>query len=184
MSFLNAPSELLSALKNNLLDDEDAPPSGFSATVVERAAKMIKGWKARPAPNRCHFLETVIDRIVVQAEHFEIRWRVSVIFQGLLGPDPAGQGVQAEAKFLSIASVTCPFNPMHSGRQQTQFGSKLIQSPLPVMRTECANGRIGNLSQRDRGKASRKLPACRQGQVVAEGMFRKESQIHRLGEPF
>ena len=116
LSFLNAPSELLAVLKNNLLDDEDAPPSGFYAAVVERAAKMVKSWKPRPAPDRCHFLKAVIDRIVVQAEHIEIRLRLAVILQELLGPDPAGQGVQAAAKFLSIASVTCPFKPMHSGR--------------------------------------------------------------------
>jgi site-specific DNA recombinase len=116
LSFLNAPSELLSVLKNNLLDDEDAPPSGFYAAVAERAAKMVRSWKPRPAPDRDHFLKAVIDCIVVQAEHIEIRLRLAVIFQELLGPDPAGQGVQAAAKFLSIASVTCPFKPMHSGR--------------------------------------------------------------------
>ena len=116
LSFLNAPSELLAVLKNNLLDDEDAPPSGFYAVVVERAAKMVKSWKPRPAPDRCHFLKAVIDRIVVQAEHIEIRLRLAPILHELLGPDPKGQGVQAAAKFLSIASVTCPFKPMHSGR--------------------------------------------------------------------
>ena len=116
LSFLNAPSELLSILKNNLLDDEDAPPSGFYAAVVERAAKMVMSWKPRTAQERCHFLKTVIDRIVVQAEHIEIRLRLAPILQELLGPDPVGQGVQAAAKFLSIASVTCPFKPMHSGR--------------------------------------------------------------------
>ena len=116
LSLLNAPSELLAVLKNNLLDDEDAPPSGFYAAVVERAAKMVRSWKPRPAPDRCHFLKAVIDRIVIQAEHIEIRLRLAPILQELLGPDPAGQGVQAAAKFLSIASVTCPFKPMHSGR--------------------------------------------------------------------
>jgi hypothetical protein len=72
--------------------------------------------EAASGSERCHFLETVIDRIVVQAEHIEIRLRLAVIFQELLGPDPGGQDVQAAAKFLSIASVTCPFKPMHSGR--------------------------------------------------------------------
>ena len=116
LSFLNSPSEFLSVLKDQLLDDEDAPPSGFYAAVVERAAKMVRGWKLRPAPNRCHFLKAVIDRIVIQAEHIEIRLRLAPILQELLGPDPADQGIQAETKFLSIASVTCPFKPMHSGR--------------------------------------------------------------------
>ena len=116
LSFLNAPSELLAVLKNSLLDDENAPPSGFYTAVVERAAKMVKNWKPRLAPDRCHFLKTVIERIVVQAEHIEIRLRLAVIFQELLGPDPVGQGVQAAAKFFSIASVSCPFKPMHSGR--------------------------------------------------------------------
>jgi hypothetical protein len=42
LGFLNAPSELLSVLKNCLLDEENAPPSGFYAAVVERAAEMVK----------------------------------------------------------------------------------------------------------------------------------------------
>lgn len=116
LSLLNAPSELLEVLKNNLLDDEVAPPSGFYAAVVEQATKMVKGWKARPALDRGHFLKAVIDRIVVQPEHIEIQLRLAVIFQELLGPDPAGQSVQAAAKFLSIVSVTCPFKPTYSGR--------------------------------------------------------------------
>ena len=116
LSFLNAPSELLAILKNSLLDEENALPSGFYTAVVERAAKMVTSWKARPAPDRDHFLKAVINRIVLQAEHIEIQLRLSVIFQELLGPDPAGQGIQAAAKFLSIASVTCPLKPMHSAR--------------------------------------------------------------------
>ena len=116
LSFFNAPNELLVILKNNLLDDEDAPPRGFYAAVVERAGKMVKGWKTRPAPDRNHFLKSVIDRIVVQPENIEIRLRLAVIFQELFGPDPGGHRVQAAAKFLSIASVTCPFKPMQGGR--------------------------------------------------------------------
>ena len=116
LSFLNAPSELLAVLKNSLLDEENAPPSGFYAAVVERAAKMVKSWKPRPAPDRDHFLKAVIDRIVVQAEHIEIRLRLAAILHELLGSDPAGQGVQAAAKFLPIASVTCPFKHIDSGR--------------------------------------------------------------------
>ena len=116
LSLLNAPSELLAVLKNNLLDDEDAPPSGFYAAVVERAARMVRSWKLRAASDRNEFLKRVIDRIAIQTEHIEIRLRLAPIFEELVGPDPAGQGVQAAAKFLSIASVTCPFKPVHSGR--------------------------------------------------------------------
>ena len=57
-----------------------------------------------------------VNRIVVQAEHIEIRLRLAAILHELLGSDPAGQGVQAAAKFLPIASVTCPFKHMDSGR--------------------------------------------------------------------
>lgn len=116
LSFLSAPSELLASLKNSLVDEENAPSSGLYAAVVERAAKMVKGWKPRPAPDRDHFLKAVIDRIVVQAEHIEIRLRLAAILHELLGSDPAGQGVQTATKFLSIVSVTCPFKHMNSGR--------------------------------------------------------------------
>lgn len=116
LSFLNAPSELLEVLKNSLLDEENAPPSGFYAAVVERAAKMVRIWKPRPASDRDAFLKAVIDRIVVQAEHIEIRLRLATILHELLGPDPADQGIQAAAKFLSIASVSCPIKQRDSGR--------------------------------------------------------------------
>src|SRR6185437_2851742 len=116
LSFLNAPTELLAVLKNSLLDEDNAPPSGFYAAVVERAAKMVRSWKPSPASERDHFLKAVIDRVVVQAEHIEIRLRLAVILHELLGPDSADQGIQAAAKFLTIASVTCPFKPTQSGR--------------------------------------------------------------------
>src|SRR6185437_12343594 len=55
LSFLNAPSELLAVLKNSLLHEENAPPSGFYASVVERAAELVGSWKPRPAADRDHF---------------------------------------------------------------------------------------------------------------------------------
>jgi site-specific DNA recombinase len=116
LGFLSAPSELLAVLTNSLLDEENAPSSGFYAAVVERAAKMVKDWKPRPAPDRDQFLKAVIDRIVVQADHIEIRLHLTAILHELLGSDPAGQGVQAVAKFLPIASVKCPFRHMNGGR--------------------------------------------------------------------
>jgi site-specific DNA recombinase len=116
LSILSAPSELLAVLKNGLLDEENAPPSGFYAAIVERAAKIVKSWKSRPAPDRDHFLKAVIDRIVVQAEYVEIRLRLAAILYELRGSDPAGQGDQTAAKFLLLASLICPFKHMKSGR--------------------------------------------------------------------
>jgi hypothetical protein len=113
---LSAPSELLAVLKGSLLDEENAPANGFYASVVERAARTVKSWKARPATDRERFLKAVIDRIVVQAEHIEIRLRLAAALRELLGPDLTGQDVQAAAKFLSTASVTCPFRHMAAGR--------------------------------------------------------------------
>ncbi len=116
LTLLSAPSELLAVLNDGLLNEDNAPSSGFYSAVVEQAAKMVKSWKPRPAPDRIRFLKAVIDRIVVRAEHIEIRLRLAAILHELLGSDPAGQGVQAVAKFLPIASVTCPFKRMNSGR--------------------------------------------------------------------
>jgi hypothetical protein len=107
---------LLTALKDNLLNEGESPSSGFYTAVVERAAKAVESWKPRPAEDRDHFLKAVIDRIVVQAEHIEIRLRLAAILHELLGPDLAFQGVQAAAKFLPIASVTCPFKHIDSSR--------------------------------------------------------------------
>ena len=77
---------------------------------------MVKSWKSRSASDRNRFLKAAIDRIVVQAEHIEIRLRVPAILNEMLGSDSSGQDVQAAAKFLPIASVTCPFKHMKSGR--------------------------------------------------------------------
>ena len=116
LTFLGSPSELLAVLNDSLLDEENAPPSGFYSAVVERATKMVKSWKPRQAPDRSHFLKAAIDRIVVQAEHIEIRLRLATILNELLGPESAGRGVLAAAKFLPIASVTCPFKHLNNGR--------------------------------------------------------------------
>jgi hypothetical protein len=70
----------------------------------------------RPASDRDNFLKAVIDRIVVQTEHVEIRLRLAAILHQLFGPDPTGQHIQAAAKLLSIASLTCPFEHMHGAR--------------------------------------------------------------------
>ncbi|MGC1363008.1 MAG: hypothetical protein WA826_17695 [Silvibacterium sp.] len=129
MSFLKAPSELLAVLTNSLLDEENALSSGLYAAVVERATKMVKSWKERPALDRDHFLKVVINRIVVQAEHIEIRLRLAAILHELLGSDPAGQGVQAAAKFLPIASVICPFKRMDNGRH-CDWSSATIVFPM------------------------------------------------------
>jgi hypothetical protein len=77
---------------------------------------MVQSWKLRPTPDRHQFLKAVIDRIVVQAEHIEIRLRLAAILHELLGSDTAGPSIQAAAKFLPIASVSCPFKHMNSGR--------------------------------------------------------------------
>jgi DNA invertase Pin-like site-specific DNA recombinase len=116
LAILSTPDALLEILKNSLLDEEVAPPSGFYAAVVEGAAKSFKSWRSRPACDRSQFLKAIIDRVVVQAEHIEIRLHLAAIFNELLGTDGAGQGVQAATKFLPIAYVTCPFQHMVNGR--------------------------------------------------------------------
>jgi DNA invertase Pin-like site-specific DNA recombinase len=116
LAIFSTPGAFLEVLKNSLLDEEDAPASGFYAAVVDGAAKRVKSWKSRPACDRSQFLKAIIDRVVVQAERIEIRLRLEAIFNELLGTDPAVQSVQAAAKFLPMASVTCPFKHMASGR--------------------------------------------------------------------
>jgi site-specific DNA recombinase len=116
LNLLNAPGELLVVLTNSQLDEEKALPSGFCAAIAERAAGMVRSWKTRTAPDRDRFLKAVISRIVVQAEHIEIQLRLEALLQELFGSDPAGQGLQAAAKFLPNASVDCPFKHMENGR--------------------------------------------------------------------
>ncbi|HLJ79254.1 MAG TPA: recombinase family protein [Acidobacteriaceae bacterium] len=116
LNLLNSPSELLEVLKNSLLDQDGVPPNGFYATVVERAARMVRVWKTLPALERDRFLAALIDRIVVYAEHVEIRLRLKVLLHDLPGPDSGVQAAQAADNFLPIASVTCPFKHVDNGR--------------------------------------------------------------------
>ncbi len=115
LAWLQAPTELLAVLKNCLLDEENVPPSGFYAAVVEGAAKMVKSWKALPGPDRNQFLNSIIERVVVHAEHIEIRLRLPSIFLQLLGPDAVGQGSHVATKFLKSASLICPFKHVVNG---------------------------------------------------------------------
>lgn len=116
LNLLSSRTELLELLKSCLLDEENAPLHGFYISVVEQAARLVKSWKMQSAPEREHFLKLVIDRIVVQAEHIEIRLKLVMLLSELLRSDPTAQGFQVAKRFIPIASVTCAFNHTSNGR--------------------------------------------------------------------
>ena len=92
---------MLAVLKNSLLDEENALPSGFRTAVVEQAVMMVKSWKARPAPDRDNFLKVVIDRIVVQAEDIEIRLRLAAICTNCSGL-PQARAFRPQPSFFRL----------------------------------------------------------------------------------
>ena len=66
-----------------------------------------------------------------------------------------------------------PFSTAKSS-QQTRFGSKLVQSPLPVMPIECVNERLGDFALIEKRRIQVELP---QFELVARAQVCAASHV-------
>lgn len=64
----------------------------------------------RIAADRTHFLKSVIDRVIIQQTHVEVRLCMPALVNEILGSDLPGIG------FPPFASVECPFRHVQQGR--------------------------------------------------------------------
>lgn len=107
LEWLQTPAQLLAALRD---DTTAAPPEGIFAQIIAQAAATAQSWRERIAADRTEFLKTVIDRVVIQQTHVEIRLRVPALVNVILG---RGQSLIG---FPPFASIECPFHHIRQGR--------------------------------------------------------------------
>ncbi len=107
LNWLQTPADLLAALRD---ETTAAPPEGFFARIIAQAAATAQNWRVRIAADRTQFLKTVIERVVIQQTHVEVRLRVPALVSEILGGDQPGRD------FPPFASVECPFRHVQQGR--------------------------------------------------------------------
>jgi DNA invertase Pin-like site-specific DNA recombinase len=107
LNWLQTPADLLAALRNEITAP---PPEGFFDRIIAQAAATAQNWRERIAADRTQFLKTVIDRVVIQQSHVEVRLRVTALVNEILGDDQPGRD------FPPFALVECPFRHVQQGR--------------------------------------------------------------------
>jgi DNA invertase Pin-like site-specific DNA recombinase len=106
LAWLQTPTELLDALR----DESTVAPEGFLDSIIAQAAVTAQSWSVRIAADRMQFLKSVIDRVVIQQTHVEVRLRLPALVNEIIGRDQSGRG------FPPFASVECPFRHVQQGR--------------------------------------------------------------------
>ena len=107
LDWLHTPTELLAALRD---ETSIAQPEGIFARILAQAAATAQSWHQRIATDRMQFLKTVIERVVIHADHIEVCLRMPALVGEILGgPSPA-------LGLPRIASIECPFRRLRQGR--------------------------------------------------------------------
>jgi hypothetical protein len=106
INWLQTPADLLAAL----CDETTVAPEGFFDRIVTEAAATAQSWRVRIAADRTQFLKSVIDRVIIQQAHVEVRLRVPALVNEIFGGDQPGIG------FPPFASVECSIRHVQQGR--------------------------------------------------------------------
>jgi len=107
LEWLQTPTQLLAAFRD---ETTVAPAQGVLSQILAQAATAAQRWPERIAADRTQFLKTVIERVVIQQTHVEIRLRVPALLKEILG------GGQTVVGFPPFTSVDCPFRHVRQGR--------------------------------------------------------------------
>jgi len=107
LEWLQTPTQLLAAFRD---ETTEAPPEGILAQIITQAAATAQSWRERIPADRARFLKTVVDRVVIQQTHVEIRLRVPELLKEILGGD------RFSIDLPQIASIECPFRHVRQGR--------------------------------------------------------------------
>ncbi|MGA9063375.1 MAG: recombinase family protein, partial [Terracidiphilus sp.] len=107
LAWLETPTELLATIRD---ETTVAPPEGIFAKIIAQAAATAQSWSKHITADRMEFLKTVIDRVVIQQTHVEIRLRVPALLNEILG------GGELVIDLPQIASIECPFRHVRQGR--------------------------------------------------------------------
>ncbi|MFZ0663994.1 MAG: hypothetical protein WAM66_15000 [Acidobacteriaceae bacterium] len=106
MRSTTAFSRLLAALR----DETTVAPEGFFDRIIAQAAATAQSWRERITEDRTQFLKVVIERVVIQPAHVEIRLRVPALVKEIL------RGGQPGIELQPFVSVECPFRHVQQGR--------------------------------------------------------------------
>jgi DNA invertase Pin-like site-specific DNA recombinase len=106
INWLQTPADLLAALR----DETTVAPEGFFDRIIAQAAVTAQSWRVRIAADRTQFLKAVIDRVVIQQTHVEVRLSVPALVNVILG---AGE---IAIDLPQIVSIECPFRHIRQGR--------------------------------------------------------------------
>ena len=93
-----------------LRDETTVVPEGFYDCIITKAAATALSWCVRIAADRTQFLKMIIDRVIIQQTHVEVRLRFPALVTEILGADQSGRG------FPPFASVECPFRHVQQAR--------------------------------------------------------------------
>jgi DNA invertase Pin-like site-specific DNA recombinase len=106
LEWLQTPTQLLAALR----DETTVAPEGFFDSIIAQAAATAQSWRERIAADQRQFLKTVIERVVTQPAHVEIRLRLPALVKEIL------RGGQPGIELQPFATVECPFCHVQQGR--------------------------------------------------------------------
>jgi site-specific DNA recombinase len=107
LEWLETPTQLLAVLR---YETTAAPPEGILAQIIAQASAAAERWRERIATDRTQFPMTVIDRVVIQQTHVEIRLRVPALLDEILGIG------ELAIEVPRIAPIECPFRHVRQGR--------------------------------------------------------------------
>ncbi|MGO8757004.1 MAG: hypothetical protein ACLQG3_02660 [Terracidiphilus sp.] len=90
---------------------------------MEISANIAATWESRTEFDRGHFLRSILDRVLIHADHIEIRIRVPQLIQQLVGTNrTAGSNLAkvpdnlVAVPFQQVVSIECPFHHVSQGR--------------------------------------------------------------------
>jgi hypothetical protein len=121
LKLLREPGDLVTSIRDDFQERVNLRGDLFTR-IVARATSTAATWQTLSGTDREHFLQAVIDRVIIHPTKVEIRIRVPQFVQQLLGnntptADNQARNTTAPQDHLQlVASIECPFRHISQGR--------------------------------------------------------------------
>ena len=122
LKLLREPGDLVTSIRDDFQEGANLPGDLFTR-IVARATSTAATWQTLSGTDREHFLQAVIDRVIIHPTRVEIRIRVPQFIQRLLGnntPTADKRGgnttVPPQDYLQLVTSIECPFRHIPQGR--------------------------------------------------------------------
>ena len=122
LKLLREPGDLVTSIRDDFQEGANLPGDLFTR-IVARATSTAATWQTLSGTDREHFLQAVIDRVIIHPTRVEIRIRVPQFIQQLLGnntPTADKRGgnttVPPQDYLQLVTSIECPFRHIPQGR--------------------------------------------------------------------